>query len=45
MADLDLPRHFEALRHFLLLEDGEFAQSLCSELFEMVSLFSCKVFL
>lgn len=35
-VDLRVERHFEALRHFLLMEDGEFAQSLSDLLFEKV---------
>lgn len=31
---LDVEKHFEALRHFLLMEDGEFAQFLSDLLFE-----------
>ncbi|KAM3609769.1 uncharacterized protein V6R79_020146 [Siganus canaliculatus] len=33
-VELRAERHFEALRHFLLMEDGEFAQSLSDLLFE-----------
>ncbi|XP_037369252.1 gamma-tubulin complex component 6 isoform X2 [Talpa occidentalis] len=33
-VDLRLEAHLEALRHFLLMEDGEFAQSLSDLLFE-----------
>lgn len=33
-VELGAERHFEALRHFLLMEDGEFAQSLSDLLFE-----------
>ncbi|KAJ8374067.1 hypothetical protein SKAU_G00046470 [Synaphobranchus kaupii] len=33
-VQLCVERHFEALRHFLLMEDGEFAQSLSDLLFE-----------
>ncbi|XP_020036984.2 gamma-tubulin complex component 6 isoform X1 [Castor canadensis] len=33
-VELHLEAHFEALRHFLLMEDGEFAQSLSDLLFE-----------
>ncbi|CAK6950912.1 gamma-tubulin complex component 6 [Scomber scombrus] len=33
-VELRVERHFEALRHFLLMEDGEFAQSLSDLLFE-----------
>lgn len=36
-VELNLGAHFEALRHFLLMEDGEFAQSLSDLLFEKVS--------
>lgn len=35
-VDLKVERHFEVLRHFLLMEDGEFAQSLSDLLFEKV---------
>lgn len=35
-VELHLETHFEALRHFLLMEDGEFAQSLSDLLFEKV---------
>ncbi|KAM4749592.1 gamma-tubulin complex component 6 isoform 2-T2 [Rhinophrynus dorsalis] len=31
---LNMEKHFEAIRHFLLMEDGEFAQSLSDLLFE-----------
>ncbi|MGH0174784.1 UNVERIFIED_CONTAM: hypothetical protein FKN15_006461 [Acipenser sinensis] len=34
--ELNMERHCEALRHFLLMEDGEFAQSLSDLLFEKV---------
>lgn len=37
-VELHLETHFEALRHFLLMEDGEFAQSLSDLLFEKVAL-------
>lgn len=33
-VELHLGAHFEALRHFLLMEDGEFAQSISDLLFE-----------
>ncbi|XP_075894074.1 gamma-tubulin complex component 6 [Nelusetta ayraudi] len=33
-VELGVEGHFEALRHFLLMEDGEFAQSLSDRLFE-----------
>lgn len=36
-VELGLEAHFEALRHFLLMEDGEFAQSLSDLLFEKVT--------
>lgn len=36
-VELNVEKHFEALRHFLLMEDGEFAQSLSDLLFEKVS--------
>uniref|UniRef100_A0A674N535 Gamma-tubulin complex component 6 n=1 Tax=Takifugu rubripes TaxID=31033 RepID=A0A674N535_TAKRU len=36
-VDLRVERHFEALRHFLLMEDGEFAQSLSDLLFEKLA--------
>ncbi|KAG8439858.1 hypothetical protein GDO86_005868 [Hymenochirus boettgeri] len=33
-VELDMEKHFETIRHFLLMEDGEFAQSLSDLLFE-----------
>ncbi|XP_061496191.1 gamma-tubulin complex component 6 isoform X2 [Rhineura floridana] len=33
-VELNVEKHFGALRHFLLMEDGEFAQSLSDLLFE-----------
>lgn len=39
-VELGAEGHFEALRHFLLMEDGEFAQSLSDLLFEKVKLCS-----
>uniref|UniRef100_A0A8C7ZZA9 Gamma-tubulin complex component 6 n=2 Tax=Oryzias sinensis TaxID=183150 RepID=A0A8C7ZZA9_9TELE len=37
-VEIGVEKHFEVLRHFLLMEDGEFAQSLSDRLFEkMVS--------
>ncbi|CAL9696549.1 unnamed protein product [Knipowitschia caucasica] len=33
-TELGVEKHFEALRHFLLMEDGEFAQSLSDLIFE-----------
>ncbi|XP_017340318.2 gamma-tubulin complex component 6 [Ictalurus punctatus] len=33
-VELSVKKHFEALRHFLLMEDGEFALSLTDRLFE-----------
>lgn len=38
-VELGVEKHFQALRHFLLMEDGEFAQSLSDLLFEKVMLF------
>lgn len=35
-VELSVKKHFEALRHFLLMEDGEFALSLTDRLFEKV---------
>lgn len=40
-VELGVEGHFEALRHFLLMEDGEFAQSLSDLLFEKVRLGPC----
>nr|XP_047122546.1 gamma-tubulin complex component 6-like isoform X2 [Hydra vulgaris] len=37
IGDLDIEVHFDAFRKFLLLEDGEFGHSLCSQLFSKVS--------
>ncbi|TRY78986.1 hypothetical protein DNTS_005259 [Danionella cerebrum] len=34
---LGVEKHFETLRHFLLMEDGEFALSLSDQLFEKLS--------
>nr|XP_004999784.1 gamma-tubulin complex component 6 isoform X2 [Cavia porcellus] len=36
-VELHLESHFEALRHFVLMEDGEFAQSLSDLLFEKLA--------
>ncbi|XP_075065008.1 gamma-tubulin complex component 6 [Mixophyes fleayi] len=33
-VELSMEKHFEAIRHFLLMEDGEFAQSLSDLIFE-----------
>ncbi|XP_043944728.1 gamma-tubulin complex component 6 [Protopterus annectens] len=33
-VELNIEKHFSALRHFLLMEDGEFAQSVSDLLFE-----------
>uniref|UniRef100_S4R8P1 Gamma-tubulin complex component 6 n=1 Tax=Petromyzon marinus TaxID=7757 RepID=S4R8P1_PETMA len=33
IVDLNVKTHFEALKHFVLLEDGEFAHSLSEQLF------------
>lgn len=35
-VELRVEKHFEALRHFLLMEDGEFALSLTDRIFEKV---------
>ncbi|XP_077976999.1 gamma-tubulin complex component 6-like [Glandiceps talaboti] len=37
MVDLNIDKHFGALRHFLFLEDGEFGHRLCHQLFERLS--------
>nr|XP_033815075.1 gamma-tubulin complex component 6 isoform X2 [Geotrypetes seraphini] len=37
-VELNMEKHFEALRHFLLMEDGEFAQSLSELLFDKLGL-------
>lgn len=45
-VEIGVEKHFEVLRHFLLMEDGEFAQSLSDLLFERViylSIFSSGV--
>lgn len=39
MDDLKLMEHFETLKKFLLMEDGEFSLSLTQQLFEKVSEF------
>lgn len=36
-VELGVERHFKALRHFLLMEDGEFAQSLSDLIFEKMA--------
>ena len=36
MTDLGIEQHFKALRSFLLMEDGEFGESLSDQLFEKV---------
>ncbi|XP_063783221.1 gamma-tubulin complex component 6 [Pseudophryne corroboree] len=33
-VELNMEKHFDAIRHFLLMEDGEFAQSLSDLIFE-----------
>ncbi|XP_029473252.1 gamma-tubulin complex component 6 [Rhinatrema bivittatum] len=38
VVELKMEKHFEALRHFLLMEDGEFAQSLSDLLFDKLGL-------
>lgn len=40
-VELRVEKHFEALRHFLLMEDGEFALSLTDRLFEKVRAVTC----
>ena len=40
IEDLCIQDHFQAIRHFLLLEDGEFGHALASGLFSKVRLFS-----
>ncbi|XP_030044725.1 gamma-tubulin complex component 6 [Microcaecilia unicolor] len=37
-VELNMEKHFEALQHFLLMEDGEFAQSLSDLLFDKLGL-------
>ena len=34
MAELDMNKHFTMLRRYMLMEDGEFSQSLAGQLFE-----------
>lgn len=36
MVELEIEAHFVALQKFLLLQDGEFSQSLCHQLFNKV---------
>ena len=36
MAELDMNKHFTMLRRYMLMEDGEFSQSLADQLFEKV---------
>ena len=36
LADLNIELHFVALRRYLLLQDGEYAQSLTDQLFNKV---------
>lgn len=42
-VELGVESHFEVLRHFLLMEDGEFAQSLSDLIFEKVMSFHVAV--
>ena len=37
MVELRIERHFSILRSLLLMEDGEFGQSLSDQLFEKVN--------
>ena len=37
LVDLDVESHFVAMRRYLLLEDGEYMQSLTDQLFNKVS--------
>jgi len=36
LVDLDIERHFVALHRYLLLQDGEYTQSLTDQLFNKV---------
>jgi len=36
LVDLNIERHFVALRRYLLLQDGEYTQSLTDQLFNKV---------
>ena len=36
LVDLDIERHFVALRRYLLLQDGEYTESLTDQLFNKV---------
>jgi len=38
LVDLDIERHFVALHRYLLLQDGEYTQSLTDQLFDKVFL-------
>ena len=38
LVDLDIERHFVALHRYLLLQDGEYTQSLMDQLFDKVFL-------
>ena len=44
-VELGIDRHFEALRQFLLMQDGEFGQTLCDQLSEKVTLNQSRLFL
>ncbi|XP_022099325.1 gamma-tubulin complex component 6-like isoform X2 [Acanthaster planci] len=37
MVELKIGQHFKSIRSFLFLEDGEFGQSLCDQLFDKLS--------
>ena len=37
VCDLEVGRHFEVLRRYMLMQDGEFSQSLSDQLFQKVS--------
>ncbi|XP_071960845.1 gamma-tubulin complex component 6-like [Antedon mediterranea] len=37
IVDLNIDKYFESLRSFLFLQDGEFSQSLCDQLFEKLA--------
>ncbi|XP_072026264.1 gamma-tubulin complex component 6-like [Amphiura filiformis] len=37
MVELGIDKHFKAMRSFLFLEDGEFGQSLCDQLFDKLA--------
>jgi len=43
LVDLDIERHFVALHRYLLLQDGEYTQSLTDQLFNKVCLALCDI--